>query len=181
MGLRQRNSFDGVMNNDTPREDLNLTKYDEKYVFPTDSGAMGTHYGENTTAAQARTEQAAPASSEQNYVFGTPAQSADRGISDERKYVFGGQNERQDNRSGVFAQNGYGAGSPQPPFGQPAQQQDVKSAFDDTARSAERPMVFVLRSDKDMYVYEFSDRLEYYRRTEIGMVHCATKFRTAKR
>lgn len=31
------------------------------------------------------------------------------------------------------------------------------------------PMVFALRAYPDMYVYEYADRLEYYRRTDRGM------------
>lgn len=35
--------------------------------------------------------------------------------------------------------------------------------------NVERPMVFAVKSHRNMYVYEYSDRLEYYLRTENGM------------
>lgn len=38
--------------------------------------------------------------------------------------------------------------------------------------AAEQPMVFALRSDAQLYVYEYSDRLEYYRNTPGGMLLC---------
>ena len=37
------------------------------------------------------------------------------------------------------------------------------------ARDDERPLVFRSRRGKDIYVYEYSDRLEYYKRTFFGM------------
>lgn len=40
------------------------------------------------------------------------------------------------------------------------------------ATAAEQPMVFALRSDAQLYVYEYSDRLEYYRNTPGGMLLC---------
>lgn len=47
----------------------------------------------------------------------------------------------------------------------------VGSESEKTA-SAEQPMVFALRSDSQLYVYEYSDRLEYYRNTPGGMLLC---------
>ena len=47
----------------------------------------------------------------------------------------------------------------------------VQSEAERTA-VAEQPMVFALRSDAQLYVYEYSDRLEYYRNTPGGMLLC---------
>lgn len=41
----------------------------------------------------------------------------------------------------------------------------------------ERPMVFVSRDHPDIYIYEYSDRLEYYMRTNT----CMHKFDTVKK
>ncbi len=47
-----------------------------------------------------------------------------------------------------------------------------------SAQSAERPMVFALRSDPGAYVYEYSDRLELYRYSPFGgMMLCDKKFK----
>lgn len=45
------------------------------------------------------------------------------------------------------------------------------------APAKERPMVFALRAFSDMFVYEYSDRFEYYRRTPDGMVRCNTEYK----
>ena len=45
------------------------------------------------------------------------------------------------------------------------------------APAAERPMVFALREHRDVYVYEYSDRLEYYKHTSEGMVKCNTEYK----
>ncbi len=42
---------------------------------------------------------------------------------------------------------------------------------------SERPMVFALRRFTDMYVYEYKDRLEYYRRTANGMEFVNTEYK----
>lgn len=46
-----------------------------------------------------------------------------------------------------------------------------------SAPAAERPMVFALRAFKDVYVYEYSDRLEYYNHTADGMVKCNVEYK----
>lgn len=45
------------------------------------------------------------------------------------------------------------------------------------ASAGERPMVFALRRFADMYVYEYNDRLEYYRRTANGMEFVNTEYK----
>ncbi len=57
-------------------------------------------------------------------------------------------------------QTGYGVG-----YGTAAQPQPSS-----IAGFGERPMVFAFRQRPNIYVYEFGDRLEYYERTEFGMV-----------
>lgn len=105
--MRRRNFNNYNDGNPSDEEYLNLTKYDEKYILPTDGGAYGDGgmYGVSETAAspQARTADTA------------------------------------------------------------------SSAAIPVATSTDRPMVFALRNYKDMYVYEYPDRLEYYVKTASGM------------
>lgn len=97
-------------------EELNLTKFEEKYILPTDAGV-------------------------------SPAPAAP-------------------------APSGYG-------FVPPAQQQTPVPSVQNYATSpaAERPLVFALRAFKDVYVYEYSDRLEYYNHTADGMVKCNVEYK----
>lgn len=148
MGLRQRSGFDGL-SGDAKREDLNLTKYEEKYILPTDGGASVTG-----------TERGGVSPSGLQSPVQTPAPAPDPSA---RSFVFG---ERQRSFGDVQAD----ASAPSAPYTAPAA----------PTATGERPMVFVLRDDRDMYVYEYSDRLEYFRRTELGMVYCATKFKVKR-
>lgn len=107
MGLfnRRRNNFDGGQaQTPAPTDDyLNLTKYDEKFILPTDSGAQSA-FGE------------APS-------LGTATITSVRDI--------------------------------------PVAEQQ---------QGGERPMVFLSRKHNDIYIYEYSDRLEYYIRTSNSMM-----------
>ncbi len=162
---------------DMPREDQNLTKYDEKYILPIDgrSPAAAVPPPERadsplsapSVAPTLRGSAAAPTapSQDRNYVFGEQARNVENSF-DERKYVFGDPSYRQSEPT--YRQNEQYAGSG-----------SYSAAVDQSAQS-ERPMVFVMRSNSDMYVYEYSDRLEYFRNTNLGMVYCATKFKTVK-
>ncbi|MDE7463921.1 MAG: hypothetical protein K2M48_02730, partial [Clostridiales bacterium] len=75
MGLRQRNGFDGV---NPAREDLNLTKYDEKFVYPTEptggDGYRAVPASEPLFSAaggmQRPVQTPAPDPTEHSYVFG---------------------------------------------------------------------------------------------------------------
>ena len=58
-----------------------------------------------------------------------------------------------------------------------APMQDVSGLRQDGQSSFERPMVFALRAFSDMFVYEYSDRFEYYRRTPNGMERCNTEYK----
>ena len=76
-----------------------------------------------------------------------------------------------DHRGG---QNGFGApaldgANAQIPFGAPPQY-NYGAANDYGAPVQERPMVFSIERDPNGYIYEYSDRLEYYRYTGAGMV-----------
>ena len=66
----------------------------------------------------------------------------------------------------------------------PAQNQNASaqpSLFGQNAETVkERPMVFALRAFSDMFVYEYTDRFEYYRRTPDGMVRCNTEYKQAR-
>ncbi len=152
MGLRRRNGFDGY-----PVHEENLTKYDEKFTVPTEQPTgFGSMYG-----GQSPVQTPAPDPSDRSFVFG--------------------QSDRVDGRASVFPQPSASAFNAVPPVKQeepaPAQR-EFNSA---PVVSSERPMVFVLRDDENMFVYEYSDRLEYYRRTDVGMVHCATKYKARAR
>lgn len=178
MGLRQRSGFDGFSQpQDVSREELNLTKYDERYIMPTDGRAFAAQSDNNNGTTDqtpavpqspvAQTEPS-PVYRDRNYVFGgdrSPA-PAFATKNEERNYVFGNSPAQSSAQSDTpHAQNGaYSQVGGVPPV-----------------NTGERPMVFVLRDDRNMYVYEYSDRLEYYRRTEYGMSYCATKFKNTTR
>lgn len=51
------------------------------------------------------------------------------------------------------------------------------TAVSDFAETAEQPMVFASREHSGIYIYEYSDRLEYYVRTAT----CMHKFDTVKK
>ncbi len=46
--------------------------------------------------------------------------------------------------------------------------------------STERPMVFAMRGHSDIYIYEFSDRLEYYVRTNTKMFKYDTVYKATR-
>ena len=198
MGIfRHRGGFDGV---NQPREDQNLTKYDQKYTLPTDLSNGGYNSVPTPEPMFSGSNQQAPAPdpSEQSFVFGGGAQSPDG-----RQSVFGGS-QQSDGRSNVFGgapamqQQSFLGGNVQPAVQQPApMQQQQQSAFSGlnagfnvapmnggySAPSMvqdECPMVFALRANPEMFVYEYSNRLEFFRRTEIGMVHCYTENKAKK-
>lgn len=110
MGIfgRRRNNF-GQQSNPVPTDDyLNLTKYDEKFILPTDVGAQAaaqSPLAETTTVTAVR---------------------------------------------------------------------DLQST---DAQTAERPMVFLSKEHSDIYIYEYSDRLEYYVKTAT----CMFKFNTVNK
>ena len=47
-------------------------------------------------------------------------------------------------------------------------------AQDAPLQQTERPMVFLSRAHSDIYIYEYSDRLEYYVKTATCMFKCNT-------
>lgn len=95
----------------TSEENLNLTKYSEKYILPTDGGAVGT-----------------------------------QGVSD----FYTTMPQDSSSASPVSV-------APAPTYEKA--QEDI----------GERPLVFAVKNHRNMYVYEYSDRLEYYLRTQNGM------------
>ena len=112
----------------------NLTKYDEKYILPTDG-----------TANVAQDPVPVPQS-----MASVPAQGY-------------GQQEQSSAATVATEQPVYsvGRGYTQAP----------------SEIATERPMVFALRAYKDVYVYEYSDRLEYYKHTETGMIKCNSEYK----
>ncbi len=81
------------------------------------------------------------------------------------------QNQNASAQPSLFGQNAFGQ----------AQQSSVGAATAVAAETVkERPMVFALRAFSDMFVYEYSDRFEYYRRTPDGMVRCNTEYKQAR-
>lgn len=189
MSWRQRGSFDGV---NVPREDENLTKYDQKYTLPTDmsNGGYNSEKAPEPPMFSGPNGTPAPDPNEQSYVFGGTQNT------DNRASVFGGGAQNTDGRANVF-----GGGAQQP-----AEQQSPFAGLNNIAFNGvntappasaaatpvgggytappvvqnECPMVFALRANPEMFVYEYSDRLEYYRRTHIGMVHCYTESKVKK-
>lgn len=69
---------------------------------------------------------------------------------------------------------------PQPQSGGQTYAPQSAPAYDRSMAEPERPMVFALREHPDMYVYEYSDRFEYYRRTPYGMERCNTEYRNRR-
>ncbi len=179
MGLRPRNGFDGMPQpQETSREELNLTKYDERYILPTDGRAFapqsdnaGNAFGSATARpAVAEQTEASPVARDRNYVFGgdRSRESVFSSKSEEHKYVFG---------------DPLAASTGAPAQAEPRANAETFSQGGGVppVNSGERPMVFVLRDDRNMFVYEYTDRLDYYRRTEYGMSYCATKFKNLSR
>ena len=96
--------------------------------------------------------------------YRSPLAPVDSLSADDRKYVFG------DSRGSGSSFAPHSAPEPEPA---PAPTGGFSTP--DADGNIERPMVFVMRSEPNMYVYEFSNRLEYYRRSERGMIHCSTQ------
>lgn len=166
MGLRQRNGFDGIPQpQDGGREDLNLTKYDERFILPTDarafSGALEPTSPTASPAPPAPTAPPEPAFRDRSFVFGGDSgrASAFSPKPEEHGYVLGGQPQNAAADTGAYSTGNVG----------------------EPVKTGERPMVFVMRDDRNMYAYEYSDRLEFYRRTERGMVYCATRYKNLSR
>lgn len=168
MSLRRRNEFDGV----NPVHEENLTKYDEKFTVHTEpSVGYGMLRDSMYGGAQSPVQTPAPDPTEHNYVFGRREEGADG-----RANVFGGDG-RQNYVSPTAREFNV-----VPPVKQKYNSAPAPQEFNSApVVSSERPMVFMLRDDENMFVYEYSDRLEYYRRTDVGMVHCATKYKAKKR
>ena len=108
------------------------TKYNEKYIMPTQSSAPD--FGTSSVYS-------APAELPgQARMFNDPMGDTSRGPS-------------------LYANS-------VPPQGGNAQ-----------SNTAEAPKVFALRSDPTLYVYEYFDRLEYYRNTPNGMMLCNVEYK----
>ncbi len=43
--------------------------------------------------------------------------------------------------------------------------------------SEETPMIFATRRDPNIIVYEYSDRLKFFRKTKRGLIHISTEFK----
>ena len=156
-GRRRRDGFDA----DRPamQNNLDLTGYSEQYVLPADGGFS------NRPPREAVPETDLFGSG----TFGNAKPSAAYGVQ-QQSNIFGGAQPVSDGMFGGAAQQGFGT----------AAQSAIGTADPVGASSAvgtERPMVFALRNYKDMYVYEYSDRLEYYCRTENGMEYRNTEYK----
>ena len=114
------------------------TKYDEKYIMPTN--AVTPDFGTSSVYAAPAQEPG------QTQMFNDPMKDAEP-VQSARPSFYAAQP-----RSADRIDSGYG--SPQ------------------SVQQAEAPRVFALRSDPTLYVYEYSDRLEYYRNTPGGMLLC---------
>ena len=69
------------------------------------------------------------------------------------------------------------ATSPSPLFGERAEK-PYEASQSYSAKPSDPPMVFALRADPGVYVYEYADRLEYYRHSHInGMLLINTKYK----
>lgn len=182
MGLRNVNGFDGTPSN-PDHEELNLTKYDEIHVMPT--AMVNRDRQDDSSFSGSRL-----ARSGRSQVFGGNENSDERHEQD-RNYVFGNSNA-QNSVSSSPAQtsmtNGYTTNVQSDGYASSMRQTSVSvsepvqnSSTDRPLVTNERPMVFVLRNDRSCFIYEYSDRLEYYKRTENGMQYYATKLKSVAR
>ena len=122
------------------------TKYDEKYIMPTN--AVTPDFGTSSVYAAPDRQPSHP------QAFTDPMRDGRDNTLTPSQSLF---SSAAQNASGE-RMGGYG---------------DRQSA----ARQAEAPMVFALRSDPTLYVYEYSDRLEYYRKTPNGMMMCNVEYK----
>ncbi|MDE7463650.1 MAG: hypothetical protein K2M48_01355, partial [Clostridiales bacterium] len=115
----------------------------------------------------------APDPTEHSYVFGRHEPT------DARASVFGSEPQSYAAQQNYTAQQNYAT---QQSYAAPQNYSaPAKPAYAPVSTvQSERPMVFMLRDDPNMFVYEYTDRLEYFRRTDVGMVHCATKYKAKK-
>lgn len=176
--MRRRDSF----GNDNRGFDdyTSLTQYDEMSTRQVGAGSFAS--------AQAQPDQGSAQGGlytqmpQQKNPYSQPAQQAQDGAPLYGQTDFlsglGVRNVRQDDGSGNNdhrgGQNGFGApaldgANAQIPFGAPPQY-NYGAANDYGAPVQERPMVFSIERDPNGYIYEYSDRLEYYRYTGAGMV-----------
>ena len=142
-GNSRRRTFDRTNNNG----EQNSTGYSEKTVFPTDFGSPENNNYQNGYAQ--------PTTPQNNMFDSGYAQNPTP-----QNYGYNGD-----------ALNPVQAGG----YTQPAQQQNYGYAAPQsatpvaTAQVSGLPMVFASRTHKDVYVYEYHDRLEWYLRTATCM------------
>ncbi|MDE5562868.1 MAG: hypothetical protein K2J01_04910 [Clostridiales bacterium] len=140
-GSSRRRSFDRTNNN----SEQNSTGYSEKTVFPTDFGSPENNNYQNGYAQ--------PTAPQSNVFDGGYAQN-----QTPQNYGYNGDvlNPAQ--------ANGYAQTAQQQSYGYAQSATPVA-----TAQASGLPMVFASRTHKDVYVYEYSDRLEWYLKTATCM------------
>lgn len=165
--MRRRGHYD-----ETGRLDDGVNSdYADKYGLPEDSRVFGGTSPEQVTVRPTQPtplEQAAapqvPSYGEQTFPTYTkpPEQAAPTGY--------------QPTGYGATAPTGYGAATPTG-YGAPAPSATAASSTAKFFATGEKPMVFALRSDPTLFVYEFADRLEFYRNTHGGMLLCNVEYK----
>ncbi len=145
--MSRRRRFDGQQDD----EYSNLTKFDEEFVKPTaafGASSTPTFTGEAPNATG----------------FAAPRQSF------QQQQPLSAQPTQYGQFGGLYTQT--------PSFAPSAEQKTAAEPAVQTATAtAERPMVFALRKYKDVFVYEYSDRFEYYNYTLNGMVRMNTEYK----
>ena len=109
-------------------------------------------------------------------VFSTaPVDNMQNGYAQSNDYAQSGGYAQQapDYSNGYAQNNGYASGNGYAQGGTATEVRDMQS--DVTRR--ELPMVFASREHSDIYIYEYSDRLEYYLKTATSMY----RFNTVKK
>ncbi|MDE6028757.1 MAG: hypothetical protein K2F90_00360 [Clostridiales bacterium] len=141
-GGSRRRTFDRTNNNNVGEQ--NSTGYSEKTVFPTDFGSAQPNNYQTDYAQPTQ-----PQTGLYDVGYG-PAQPQNGGYNADPLSV---------------AQTGYA--QPAQPQGYGTAQQTAAPVA--TAQVSGLPMVFASRTHKDVYVYEYHDRLEWYLRTATCM------------
>ncbi len=170
---RGRRSFDSYSdpqrsnNNDTfdrPQRYNDAPYNSQRY---NDAPYGGTQrYSENNPYNGQAYDQRQPGRYDGGYGRGTNAEPPRR---DDRN-VPPPQSSSQGNYYNNGGYNGYNNPAPMAPENQGANNPPPRNPY-------ETPRIFRLREDPDMLVYEYSDRLDYYKRTPYGNVYVRTKMK----
>ncbi len=160
--MRRRGHFDEVGAKTDPAD----ADFEKKYMLPTDDYFGATSPDQVTVRPTSLSSEATP-SAPQSYG------ANNQGLGSAQNY--NGNNQSYGAPQSYNA-NGQSYGAPQS-YNANGQGYGTAQGLGAEKPVTERPMVFALRSDSSLYVYEFSDRLEFYRNTDGGMLLCNVEYK----